>query len=170
MKNKSIQTILFYPKVGDENYAQPLMPLSVLTPASAAQKAGFHVKIIDQRLDRNWQKTVKECMSDAMLVFGISSMTGPQLKYAAKIAEFLKLNYPKIPVVWGGVHASLLPVQTLDSGYADIIVQKEGEVTFVDLLRALNDKTEISKVDGIVFKNSNGDVVITEERCFLRFK
>ena len=166
MSNGKIQAILFYPKVGDEDYAQPLMPLSVLAPASAAQKAGFDVEIIDQRLDRNWQKTVKEYTSDAMLAFGISSMTGPQLKYAAEIAEFLKLNYPQIPVVWGGVHASLLPVQTLDSGYADIIVQKEGEVTFVDLLRALNDKTELSKVDGIAFKDSSGNAVITEERVF----
>ncbi len=163
---KKYNSILIYPKVGDEDYAQPLMPLSVLAPATAAQNAGYSIKIIDQRISKNWREEVKNSINDHLLCFGISSMTGPQLGFAIEIAEYLKNNFSEIPIVWGGVHASLLPKQTLNSGLADIIVEKEGEITFVELLNVMKLGYELDNVNGISYWNANGNIIKTQEREF----
>jgi len=156
--NEMPDTILFYPKVGDEAYAIPYMPLSVLSVGSAAEQKGFKVKIIDIRVDLDWQEKVKSLISSKLLCFGISSMTGPQLESAIKIVEFLRKLEISIPIVWGGVHCSLLPEQTLESGLADILVIREGEETFPKLLTVLQKQEDLASLQGIAYKNADGEI------------
>ncbi len=163
---KKLETVLIYPKVGDEAYAIPHVPLSVLAVASATEQKQFKVKIIDQRVDANWRQTLSESVSEDLICFGISSMTGPQLLNAIEIAEYLRQMSPDIPIVWGGVHPSLMPEQTLNSTLADIVVIKEGEETFPELLNALKYNSNLSSVNGIAFKDEEGKPIITSNREF----
>ena len=57
-------------------------------------------------------------------------MTEPQLQFALEISRIAK-KYGNSPVVWGGVHPSLLPEQTLENENIDVVVQGEGEETFL---------------------------------------
>jgi len=166
MQSSSINTVLIYPKVGDEAYAVPHIPLSVLSVASATQQKGYSVKIIDQRVESDWKKAIKNSISDSLLCFGISSMTGPQINYAIEIAKYIKNQYPGIPIVWGGVHASLLPEQTLESGFVDIVVLREGEITFPELMDALRTQGDISAIKGIAYKNKQDKIVVNPHREF----
>ncbi len=43
--------------------------------------------------------------------------------------------YGNAPVVWGGIHPSLLPEQTLGNANIDIVVEGEGDETFWNLFR-----------------------------------
>lgn len=158
--------VLIYPKVGDETYAVPHMPLSVLSVASATQQKGYKVKVVDQRVDLDWKKIIANSVSKSLLCFGISSMTGPQLIFALEIAKYIREVAPDIPIVWGGVHASLLPEQTINSGYADIVVMREGEVTFPELLNTLKINGNLDSVSGIVYKSDSGEIRTTIAREF----
>ncbi len=166
MQSNYINTVLIYPKVGDEAYAVPHMPLSVLSVASAVQQKGYSVKIIDQRVEGDWKKAITDSISGSLLCFGISSMTGPQIGHAIEIAKYIREIASDIPIVWGGVHASILPEQTLQSYLVDIVVIKEGEEAFFEVLSALKNKSELKCIKGVGFKDSKGTIHINRAGAF----
>ena len=157
--------VLVYPKTGfDIKGVSVDLPLSLLTIASTVSDR-YSVKIIDQRTDKNWQQSlINEVLSKPLCV-GITSMTGPQIEYALKITKLVKNVDPFTVVVWGGVHPSLLPEQTLDNENIDIVVVGEGELTFRELVDALSDKKDLINVKGLAIKTTTG-VILTGRREF----
>jgi radical SAM superfamily enzyme YgiQ (UPF0313 family) len=107
---------------------------------------------------------INELSHDPICV-GVSSMTGPQLQFALEISRIAK-KYGNSPVVWGGVHPSLLPEQTLENENIDVVVQGEGEETFLELVQALDGKRPLSSVKGIWYKE-NGHIKNTGIRPFV---
>ncbi|MBL7224795.1 MAG: B12-binding domain-containing radical SAM protein [Desulfobacteraceae bacterium] len=131
-------------------------PLALLTVAAPLIKEGFRVKIVDQRVNPNWMQELLNSISKETLCVGITSMTGRQLLYALKVSEVVKQN-TDVPVVWGGIHASLLPEQTLENKNVDFVVQGEGEQTFLELLRALEQNRKKFEIQGLWYKE-NGSI------------
>ena len=74
-------------------------------------------------------------------------MTGPQIIRALETSKFLKGRYPDVPVVWGGIHPSLLPEQTLENPFVDIVVIGEGEATLLELVKTLKNKGPLSQAN-----------------------
>lgn len=132
------------------------MPLGILYLADSLINSGYNVTIIDTD-NKSALKMIKEIVSKNTLCFGISTMSGTQLANAAFIAKSLKSKYPTIPIIWGGVHVTALPEETLKSDLVDYIVWGEGENTVLDLLAAIknNDIDSLYGMPGIGFKNGN---------------
>src|SRR3989344_4801061 len=103
------EVILIFPRLESEKAM--LLPIAVLTIAAPLVKNGFSVKIIDQRVDKNWRETLLKELKQKPLIVGISALTGKQIKYGLEAVKIVKEN-SGTPVVWGGVHSSLLPKQT----------------------------------------------------------
>ena len=130
--------VLFFPITGvDVPGVTVFLPLSVLLPAAALEAAGFQVTVIDQRLEQRWRERLKEAAEAQPLFFGVSAMTGPQIRWGLRAAEVVRAHDPDIPLVWGGVHPSILPEQTLADDRVDIVVSGKGEQAAVDIARAL---------------------------------
>ncbi len=74
----------------------------------------------------------------------------------------------RVPVVWGGVHSSLLPGQTLENEYVDFVIVGEGEETFLELVNALkkNVGDAISHIEGLGYKE-NDKIFINPQRDFI---
>lgn len=156
MKNK---VLLVYP--GGFNSSFPELPLPLLYLSWALKKKGFEVTILDTRL-RNYSE-VKE--TDYLFV-GISSMTGRMIEEGLKVARHIRTLNCSTPLVWGGVHATLLPEQTLKNPFVDIVVRGEGELTVQELAERFRNKEEISDVKGISFKK-DGEIVSNPDREFM---
>ena len=139
--------------------------MSLLCIAAPVINAGYDVKIIDQRVEPRWRSILKQELQKDPICVGVSSMTGPQLRYALEISKMAK-EYGNSPVIWGGIHPSLLPEQTLQNENIDIIVQGEGEETFPELVEALDGKRPLSTVKGIWYKE-NGQTKSTGMRPFV---
>jgi radical SAM superfamily enzyme YgiQ (UPF0313 family) len=103
------------------------MPLSVVLPAAALEASGFRVEIIDQRLERRWRRRVAEAVGDGCLYLGVSAMTGAQIAWGLRAAEIARRVAPSTPVVWGGIHPSMQPEETLSDGRVDAVVVGKGE-------------------------------------------
>lgn len=55
------------------------------------------------------------------------------------------------PLVWGGVHPTLLPEQTASNDFVDIVVRGEGELVIKDLANALAENRPLGDVAGITY-------------------
>ncbi len=145
--------VLFYPsnKLGMSVQPRIELPLSLLTITTPLDRAGYEVSIIDQRVDPLWKEHLTEEIQKQPICVGISSMTGPQIKNGLEASVLIR-QHGDIPVIWGGIHPTLLPQQTLEHAEIDIIVQGEGEETFFELVQALEKGTQLDTVRGIWYK------------------
>lgn len=156
------KVILFFPKSEEKDVI--LLPASVLMVAAPLVEAGHEVKIIDQRVSRNWRKDLLKEVKKESIVFGVSALTGKQISNGLGASKLVKENSDS-PVVWGGVHASLLPRQTLENKYIDFVVVGEGEETFLELVEAIKTKSPLKKIRGLGYKENN-KIFLNPQRDF----
>ncbi len=158
--------IMLFPKTGEDIGATITPPFSVLCAASFAYREGYNISIIDQRVDRHWKASLsREIKKQKPLFIGISSMTGSQIHFGLNIAKYAR-TISDAPLVWGGVHPSILPVQTLKSEFVDIVVRGEGEETVLELADALSQGMPLHDIAGICYSN-NDEIVQTIDRPLL---
>jgi anaerobic magnesium-protoporphyrin IX monomethyl ester cyclase len=87
-------------------------------------------------------------------VVGLSIMTF-QRRTAARIIELVRALKPGIKIVVGGYDPSLAP-EAYEPMRVDYLVRGEGEVTFRELLRLLEQGGEREAIRGLSFRNGNG--------------
>jgi anaerobic magnesium-protoporphyrin IX monomethyl ester cyclase len=154
--SKQRDVLLVFP--GKFKAPDPQVPLALLYIAASLREEGFNVRILDMRLEDYHHFEVGN-----PLFVGISCMSGLQIKYALEFAQYVRLKAPSSPLVWGGVHPTLLPEQTASNDLVDIVVRGEGELIIRDLAntialnRPLDDVAGISySVNGIIKNNPDG--------------
>lgn len=154
------KVVLFYPP-----YDGPPLgaPLSLLCLASPLLRAGFQVKLVDNLLYSDYEKAILRETEDA-LCLGISVLTGPHIGAAIRVSRAVKKLRPKMPIVFGGWHASLATEQTLSEPFVDAIVRGQGELTLLELARRIADGRDWHGVLGLSFKQADGAIVHEPER------
>lgn len=160
--------ILFFPKAEEKEEKAILLPASLLMVAGPLVETGYPVRIIDQRTDDNWQRELINELAEEPLVFGVSALTGRQILNGLAASKLVK-EKSQVPVVWGGVHASLLPEETLANKHIDFVVVGEGEETFFELVKFLENpkaNNDLSIIKGLGFKKE-GQIIINGEREFI---
>ena len=153
------EVVLVFP--GKNGAPDPQVPLALLHIAASLRQEGFKVRILDMRLEdyRNFK-------IGTPIFVGISCMSGLQIKYALEFARRLRMQNPHCPIVWGGVHPTLLPEQTASNSYVDVVVRGEGELIIKDLANALASNQPLDNVlgityrsDGVIKSNPDGKVI-----------
>lgn len=164
-----MKVVLFNPapRSGVQAHRRVELPLSLLCPATPLVRAGHDVVIVDQFADPAWQRKLARALDERPVCFGVTCMTGPQILYALDACRYAKERHPDLPVVWGGVHASLMPHQTLAHPLVDVVVIGEGEATFFELVHALAEQRPLDGVAGIAFRGDAGRVHVTPPRPFV---
>ena len=142
-------------------------PHGLLTVAAPVLKAGYTVKLLDQRVEPVTRSIIEKYLSHETICVALSVMTGTQINYALKLARIAReLTNGKVPIVWGGCHPSVMPEQTLEHDLVDIVVNGEGDESFIELVKALDHKTSLGEIKGILYKEG-GKTVRTENRPLL---
>ena len=147
---------------------RPKLPNNILLVGTALHHAGYKVKLIDQAMEEEWKHTLLKVLQEDVICIGISSTTGNQISYGLEIAKFIRTHSDR-PIVWGGIHPTLLPEQTLENEFVDIVVRGEGEETIVELTNALQDDKSLNGISGVSYKE-NGRIVHNPDRAFLDLK
>ena len=159
--------LLLYPKTGFDFGSTIAPPHSLLAVASPVLRAGYKVNILDQRTERITENIIKSYLGDDLICVGISTMTGPQVRHALRLAKMIKkLTDGRVPIVFGGPHPSIIPEQTLMSEYIDIVVIGEGDETFIELVHTLENKHGLNTIKGIMYKDGR-ETKKTEERALV---
>ncbi|MGA3058845.1 MAG: radical SAM protein [Candidatus Bathyarchaeia archaeon] len=124
----------------------PQVPLSLLYLGASLQEENFNVRILDMRLE-----DYRHFKIGNPVFVGISCMSGLQIKYALEFASSVRMQNPSCPIVWGGVHPTLLPEQTARNDLVDIVVRGEGELIIKDLAKKLSLNQSIDDVAGVTY-------------------
>jgi radical SAM superfamily enzyme YgiQ (UPF0313 family) len=156
----SNKIVFFIPSFSSIEATAPLGLLAISTPLL---RAGYDVRIIDSTIAPDYKKRIQEEVKDA-LCLGISLVTGPMIQETVEVARTLKEWDPAFPILLGGWHPSLLPGQTLEAEYVDIIVRGQGEDTMLEMAERLRDGAPLDGVRGVGFKR-DGKPIFTPERA-----
>jgi anaerobic magnesium-protoporphyrin IX monomethyl ester cyclase len=144
--------------------SRPLDPAKVgMFPNNAIQILGtilhqnmFDVKIIDGRYVsvEDAIEQISSLANEHLIFVGFAVMT-IQVKWAYLVSHGIKSRKPDIKVIWGGVHPSLFPEQTVSDNAVDICIVNDCASTIVQIACLLRDKIDISKTSGLCYKSNN---------------
>lgn len=129
--------------------------LGALYVASAIEKEGYNVEIIDMR---NLKKIDIGMIPVKYDMYGVSFTTG-EYNYAKELSIYIKKTYPTSIIVAGGAHPTHEPLTTLQDTDFNVVVIGEGEITTIELLK----KNNLHNVQGIAFKE-NDKIYINKSR------
>lgn len=158
---------MVYPKTGFDVEGAIAPPFAFLSIAAPLLREGYDVKIIDQRVDSNWEANLKNELKKKPLYVALSSMSGTQIKFALQISNIIRKNFQDTLLVWGGTHPTILSEQTLKHPNVDIVAEGEGEITTLELTEAIRYHKNLEKVKGLRFKKSDGSQLYTGLREFI---
>jgi len=99
-----------------------------------AKAHGYPVSLIDMRALKSWDHFAERIKSERPDVVGVTMMSVDYLP-AVKAIEMIKQISPETKVVVGGAHPTLMLHTMTSNPDIDYIVTKEGEISFVTLLR-----------------------------------
>src|SRR5688500_12515271 len=105
--------------------------------------------------------------ADPVRLVALTVMPGPQLVSAVRLSKALKLEYPSLPIVWGGNFGGLYPAPVLNAPYVDWLVRGQGEQTFLELFEVLGGKRDPETVAGLAFRKADGTHWIGPERTWI---
>ncbi len=155
-----------YPK---DAHAHPaFIPLGLAYLGAMAEREGHEVNVIDCQAEHlspeSFRTRISEVKAD---VIGITSTT---LLYnpAKEIITIAKQVHPKAVTMMGGSHVSFWDENALNECPSlDVIVRKEGELTFVELLSKIKNQASFEGVLGITFRSKDGKIIRNEDRPYL---
>ncbi len=152
---------------GLEGHGGKSLPLNLAYLASYLRKErpDVEIEVLDcEGLSMNYEKIKEEIIRIKPGLVGITAPT-PAFAQVLEICRIIKQEISKdIVTVLGGPHPTALPQETIKEKDIDVCVVFEGEVAFTQLINALDKGTSLKEVKGILFKNTEGEVVETGTR------
>jgi radical SAM superfamily enzyme YgiQ (UPF0313 family) len=151
---------------GLKDFASASPSLGLAYIAAVLLANGYNVKILDayasQSTKRDILRLVEGFHADWI---GINMLT-TSADVSEEIIVAIRASFPLTKIALGNVHASLFAESLLERGVADVVVHREGEETFLEYLRCMEEGGDPSQVKGISFL-LDGRVHTTAPRPFL---
>lgn len=110
------------------------------------------------------ERIIRNFRPDAV---GITSMFTAYAHDAHNLAGLVKKIDSKIKVILGGAHVSAFPELSMKDNNIDIVVKGEGEVSFWEIIRALEDKRDCLTIPGTVIRKG-GSIINNPQRDYIK--
>ncbi|MFA5126632.1 MAG: radical SAM protein [Patescibacteria group bacterium] len=147
-----------------EDHSEKILPLGILCVGSTLKQAGWEVELYNIN-EKEIAQTADRIVKERPLYVGLSVMTGIQTEHSAELSKKIKAQ-SNIPIVWGGIHPSLLPEQCLSEDYIDYVVISEGEITIIELTEKIKADLAPLGVLGVGYKQA-GQTIVNPWRPFI---
>jgi anaerobic magnesium-protoporphyrin IX monomethyl ester cyclase len=154
-------------------------PLGLASVAAYLETHGFDVKIIDTFTEGSntvihkkdsvrvglTPNQIKQSISYFRpQIVGITSMFTAYSQDAHDLAKIVKSVNPKILVVFGGAHASILPKLVLKDKNVDLVVIGEGELTMFKIAARFENNQKLTNLLGTALRDHHGKIIINSPR------
>jgi len=156
------KVLLVYP-----GYIVREQPLNILYISSAIQASGHQTRFFEITPYRRrplWGDpylVIKKKFAEVLTSFkpdiiGFSVMS-VNYKIALILAQLAKKIYPEAIVIFGGIHPTIAPEETIQEDSVDIICRGEGEKSVTEFLACLENGNDSTKIKGLWVKE-NGKI------------
>jgi len=116
---------------------------------------------------RCFERVIEEVEDFSPNVIGFQIITSNRVS-TYRLIEYIHENYPKIKLVVGGIHTTIMYKQLIERYPFLVAVLGEGERTFMELIKEINkEKPNFKKIDGIAFYK-NKRVMRTKPRELIK--
>ncbi|MBL7197812.1 MAG: cobalamin-dependent protein [Candidatus Omnitrophica bacterium] len=145
-----------------------LPPLDLASIASSLKVQGHDVIIYDcfaEHISREQLKILLE-ENDPQVVgitVDLPSLSSPLLPQAYDLARLCKNMNPRVKTIFYGYSPTRFPDRILSKDQVDFVILGEGEVTTGELLKTIERRDDLRRVDGLGFK-LDGKIIINQRR------
>lgn len=149
------------------NHRDMYPPFGIMYVADALEQVGFRSCLFHET-EEFVEAFVARVAAERPLFVGFSTITGPQLRPTIEASQ--RIHDLGIPVVWGGVHATIMPLEVLKEPYVDFVIVNEGEETVQEFALMLSGRIpqNWAALAGLAYKQANGQAVFQRERPFIQ--
>ena len=139
-------------------------PLGIAFVAAISLEQGHNVRIFDANVEKNPFQSLRVLIREFQPEVAGISFTSLLSDSAHYTAAFVKTISPGIAVVAGGYHPTAQPLDVIKDNNFDAVVAGEGEITFIEWLRAYASKDkDYSLINGLCFRK-NGRIMVNPAR------
>ena len=141
----------------------PEFPLNLGLLGSVLIDNGYSVDLINYNVHEDWKELIFNILNERtdIAYVGFTAMSS-QVESAYKTAKEIKQKHPEVPIVFGGVHVTLVPEGVVKGGVVDFCVVNEGDVAVIRLAEYVNGKIPIESVPNLVTLK-DGKLLVTEK-------
>jgi len=131
-------------------------------------EAGYETELLNLT-NSKWEDVQEEVINKIKQwkpdIFGVSILSNSRTS-ALKLLKTIKKISPKTKIIAGGIHTTFLYEQVLDNYPVDFVVLGEGDKTILELIKAIEQKKNLSyfkKINGIAYK-FKGEIIKSKTR------
>lgn len=140
-------------------------PLGLLYIAAVLEQHGHKVSVIDAAAERlDVPGTVRRVEATRPDVTGIGSTT-VVFETTKMLGTALKGAMPRVPLVLGGYHVTLLPEEAMAHPAFDVGALFEGEFTMLELCEVYGGRKSLEDVQSVCFRKPDGALHFTTTRA-----
>ncbi|MDP8257458.1 MAG: radical SAM protein [Candidatus Alcyoniella australis] len=135
------------------------MPLGIMYLASyLRERYGCEVKLFDMQLRiKRVEPVIQAAREFGPELIGISGMS-PDARAIQSLTQAIRREFPDVPLVIGGAHATNCPERTLDETDCDYLIPNEGELALGALVEHLRGERELQDVPSILYRRDGQTV------------
>jgi len=163
--------VLYLPRRADpargEPYSADLLPLELLQIAGGPDADGYEVVLVDAAIEAEPRGRVLAACEGALLFAG-SCILGYQVRDGVEVTRAVRRRFPELPIVWGGWFPSVVPEMYLAENLADAVAIGQGELTFREVVQAVDAGEPLDGVAGLALWR-DGELVRTPPRPVVGF-
>jgi hypothetical protein len=168
MPTRKKRIVLYNPSMVEGRGGFPVsldqLPLPLLTIAAWPDREGFEVVLVDANLhpvEEAHRRAIEAC--DGALLFGTTGILGHQVADGLACSTAVRAAHRALPMFIGGWWASVVPELQLATGLYDAVALGQGELTFLDLVHAVEAAASLEDVPGLALWR-DGQVVRSAPR------
>jgi radical SAM superfamily enzyme YgiQ (UPF0313 family) len=144
-------------------------PIWLAYATGVLEKAGFNVRLVDAPA-RGFDLTVVlqqiDELKPRLVVLDTST---PSIENDLRVAESIHARIPNAFITLVGPHVTALPDEVLSSSSAvNIVARGEYDYTLRNLAECLEDNCDLSSIEGISYRTSDGSIVHNSQRPFIK--
>lgn len=149
------------------------MPLGLLALAASLRKNAINVKIYQPEIrlfkKEDFRKAANHILLSKPKYIGFSTWCN-SFSTSLIIAEEIKKINPKIPVIFGGPQASILPEIILkEFPFVDFVLAGEADYSLPHLIKNLLDKdSNYSNIPGLTYRNNKNEIFRNEIKAIVQ--
>jgi len=102
------------------------------------------------------EKIIRRLTEFSPDIIGISSLFSSQVSQAYSLASAVKNEFPDVPLIFGGIHASDKAEDVLiQNSDIDYVLAGEGDYSFLNFVESYSTNKELQSIDGLIRREDN---------------